>query len=192
MAKKLTGPWNKGHAIDLHTLSSEYIGDGPSGMPQFDTKRSEIGELVYQLKYQQNMKTVTPIANLVKKTIGNISRFDMIIPIPPSNKQRTHQPVLIISKKLAEMHNVEFISDALVKSKTEELKNVQDFEERIELLNESMSLQDATRFNDKTVLLFDDLYRSGATLTVATNLLYEQGKASEVCVLTLTKTRSNR
>ena len=41
----------------------------------------------------------------------------------------------------------------------------------------------------KNVLLLDDLYRSGATLTVATEVLLEAG-AKSVVVLTLTKTRS--
>lgn len=44
----------------------------------------------------------------------------------------------------------------------------------------------------KNVLLVDDLYRSGSTLFVATDILYQQAKATGVFVLTMTKTRSNR
>ena len=42
------------------------------------------------------------------------------------------------------------------------------------------------------ILLVDDLYRSGTTLRVATDLLKTTGKAEKVSVLTMTKTRSNR
>ena len=44
----------------------------------------------------------------------------------------------------------------------------------------------------KNILLIDDLYRSGATLKVATNLLYSKATVKNVYVLTMTKTRSNR
>ena len=44
----------------------------------------------------------------------------------------------------------------------------------------------------KHILLFDDLYRSGATLNAVTDLLMNQGDAKTVRVLTVTRTRSNR
>jgi len=40
--------------------------------------------------------------------------------------------------------------------------------------------------------LFDDLYRSGATMDAITTALYEQGKAADVFALTITRTRSFR
>jgi predicted amidophosphoribosyltransferase len=43
-----------------------------------------------------------------------------------------------------------------------------------------------------SVLLIDDLYRSGSTLEVATELLIREAKVKHVFVLALTKTRSNR
>ena len=48
----ISGPWCQGWALDLHTLSSVFIGDDSFGNPQFDNKRSEIGELLYQFKYR--------------------------------------------------------------------------------------------------------------------------------------------
>ncbi len=42
------------------------------------------------------------------------------------------------------------------------------------------------------VLLFDDLYRSGATLNAITVALYDNGGATEVFALTMTRTRSSR
>jgi len=41
----------------------------------------------------------------------------------------------------------------------------------------------------KAVLLFDDLFRSGATLNAVTRVLYEQGQCSDVYALALTRTR---
>ena len=42
----------------------------------------------------------------------------------------------------------------------------------------------------KSILLFDDLYRSGSTMNAVTNLLVDQGAAEAVRVLAVTKTRS--
>ena len=44
----------------------------------------------------------------------------------------------------------------------------------------------------RCVLLFDDIYRSGETLTEVTDVLHKQGNISRVLVLTLTQTRTKR
>ena len=41
----------------------------------------------------------------------------------------------------------------------------------------------------KVVLLFDDLYQSGATAGSVARVLKEQGNAAEICFLAITKTR---
>ena len=73
---------------------------------------------------------------------------------------------------------------------TPELKNVEDFEERKKILKDAFTVRPVGVLSGQTVLLFDDLYRSGATLSSLTTVLYNQGKAKSVKVLTLTKTRS--
>ncbi len=44
----------------------------------------------------------------------------------------------------------------------------------------------------KGVLLFDDLFRSGATMNAITAALYDEGGAGNVFALTITRTRSHR
>ena len=44
--KEISGKWRAGWALDAHTLSSIHLGN-----QMFDTKRTELGELVYLLKY---------------------------------------------------------------------------------------------------------------------------------------------
>lgn len=56
----ITGPWSSGWALDLHTVSSVFIGDDAFGHPQFENKRSEIGELLYQFKYRGDRSGLTP------------------------------------------------------------------------------------------------------------------------------------
>jgi predicted amidophosphoribosyltransferase len=85
------------------------------------------------------------------------------------------------------------VADALSNNGTDELKGITDPIARNELLEQAIRLNEPKdRFKGKKILLVDDLYRSGSTLRVATNLLYKQGNADQVSVLTLTKTRSSR
>jgi len=39
MAIKIKGNWKKGFALDLHTISSEYLGKNEFGHDHYDTKR---------------------------------------------------------------------------------------------------------------------------------------------------------
>lgn len=87
---------------------------------------------------------------------------------------------------------MEVVTDALTNDGSEELKGITDPVARNELLVTALKLKPTTRFRGRKVLLVDDLYRSGSTLHVATDLLYREGKAALVSVLTMTKTRSNR
>jgi len=73
-----------------------------------------------------------------------------------------------------------------------QLKNVGDPDEQQKLLRDSMSLSEEHDVSGKKILLIDDLYRSGSTLSVATELQIDQGGAGSVSVLTMTKTRSWR
>jgi len=46
-----------------------------------------MGELVYQLKYQQDLTVVSKIIDPLQKIEG-FNKIDVIIPIPPSDKNR--------------------------------------------------------------------------------------------------------
>lgn len=192
MAYKIEGNWEKGLAFDHHTLSSTYLGVDPFGHDQWDNTRSEMGELVYQLKYQSKSSVVQNIVALLDRIKG-IEEMDLIVPIPPTDGTRAFQPVSLIAKALGERRSVEVLLDLLQKKTGgAQLKNVEDAAERQKLLRDSMSLSEKHDISGKNILLVDDLFRSGATLSVATELLIDQGGASSVSVLTMTKTRSRR
>jgi predicted amidophosphoribosyltransferase len=85
-----------------------------------------------------------------------------------------------------------FGSDWLKKAKkVPELKNVYDYDERADLL-EGAHTANAAKLTGRRVLLFDDLYRSGATMNTIADALYDRGQVADVFALTITKTRSNR
>ena len=192
MTIELIGNWKKGFAYDVHTLSSTYMGVDDYGHKQWDTTRSEMGELVYQLKYNGDKSVIEKIVDLLGRYKG-IKTMDAIIPIPATNKGRATQPVNEIAKELGKRVHVQVFYDVLEKKGGgQELKNIECPEERKKLLKEKMTLTKKHALKDKNILLLDDLYRSGATLSVATDILYQQAKVKNVLVLTMTKTRSTR
>lgn len=192
MTIKVEGNWTTGLAYDVHTLSSTYLGPDEFGHARYENTRSEMGELIYQLKYRQDRTTLPSIVKLLDKIKG-VEKFDYIIPIPPTDQSRAFQPVKEIALALGKQRGVEVITNCLAKvSGGPQLKNVEDPEERERLLRESMHILGTVPLNGKNVLLIDDLFRSGATLRAATSLLLKEIGEGKVCVLTMTKTRSNR
>lgn len=193
--KKLSGNWFKGYALDYHTLSSTFLGYDAFGHKVFDNKYSEIGELLYKLKYKSDKSVLNDIIEattyFLKQEWKIVDKLDAIIPIPPANVRRAVQPVIEIAIGLNAKLKIPLYKDMLEKIReTPELKNIFEFDKRLELLQDSFSTSNLIR--GKNILLFDDLFRSGATLNAATSILYGKGEVAKVYVLTLTRTRSLR
>ncbi|MEW5722515.1 MAG: ComF family protein, partial [Thermodesulfobacteriota bacterium] len=64
---KIIGNWEIGYALDVHTVSSQFLGYEDSGKKVFDTERSKIGELLYRLKYKSDRTTIPEIVGLILK-----------------------------------------------------------------------------------------------------------------------------
>jgi len=192
MRIEIKGNWKKGFAYDVHTLDSTLLGV-EYGHNRFETTRSEMGELIYQLKYCSNISSTIKIVTLLLEEFNSLNQVDFIIPIPSTNTNRIIQPVLAIAEELGKRICIPVIKDMLIKKLGgEELKNVDTPHQRKELLKKQMYLINKYDLHEKTVLLLDDLYRSGSTLAVATDLLYHQANVKNVFVLTMTKTRTIR
>lgn len=185
---KIEGNWDIGYALDLHVKSSDFLGYDAFGHPQYDTVRTELGELVYKLKYGHDKTVLDDIIRIICSSF-TFKSIDVIIPVPPSDTSRSFQPVVEIAKRLGKSLGIKVLPNAIRKIKeTPQLKDVLIFKERCKLLKDAFEIGD-TSIKNKTILLFDDLYRSGATLTAITRVLFRKGNVSKVKVLTLTKTR---
>lgn len=188
----IQGRWRVGYALDLHTLKSVYLGDDEYGNAQFDTTRSEIGELLYQLKYRRDQSGVAAIVEAATSYVQQVDIVpEVVVPIPPS-KSRTVQPVYLLAEQLAAALGCTYAQEAVTRSgKVPEMKEVYDYDERTRLLDNAHKAQ-ASAVTGKRVLLFDDLYRSGATMNAVASMLYDTAGAADVVALTVTRTRSNR
>lgn len=116
-------------------------------------------------------------------------KADILVPIPHSTAGRTLVPDM--ARALGKRVGIPVCEGCIEKMKSsKQLKDVYDYDERLQLLEGAFSVK-RSRIEGKRVLLFDDLYRSGATTGAIARALRDAG-ANEVFLLTVTRTRSNR
>ena len=190
----IRGAWVDGYALDYHTVSSAYVGDNEFGHPVFDTERTPLGELLFRLKSRSDQSVVEEIMEAVAAFVELTwrPRLTIIVPVPPSNTARRVQPLLVLADALGRRLRLDVRHDAVTKiRKTPQLKNVYDYAERAKVLEGAFGA-DSTVLAGQSVLLFDDLYRSGATMNAVAKALSEEGRAAALHALALTRTRRHR
>lgn len=189
--RQILGKWRQGFCLDLHTLGSTFLGYDEYGHAQYDTQRSEVGELLYRLKFKGDQSVVPEIVEAVAALMTDWKpAADVLVPVPPSS-QRAVQPVIVLAQAISQRLALPLVNCITRTRNVPQLKNVRDLDERSKLLD-GLHVVDAVATAGKRVLLFDDLYRSGATMNAITNTLYETGKVIDVFALTITRTRSNQ
>jgi competence protein ComFC len=187
----ITGRWLRGIALDVHTVRSTYLGVNEFGRDMFDTVRSELGELLVRLKYRGDRSAAPEIiATAADFLRPYLDRFDRIVPVPPS-AGRAVQPVILLADGIGEALGIPVIDCITTTRPAAPLKDVGDPDRRRELLQGLYDV-DPAHTEGGHVLLFDDLFRSGATMNAITDVLLGKGQAASVRAFTITRTRSNQ
>jgi len=185
--------WSWGYALDVHSVSSIPIGYDEFGHMQFETTRSKIGEMLYQLKYRNDDTQVDLIAQIaagfLKQTFQHKRSTHRVVPVPPST-MRKRQPVYLLAHAIAAQLNIPILESAVQRvTFTSAAKNTEDIDQRMRDQQDAFAMSPDSDVSGKVVLLFDDLYQSGATAGSVARVLKEQGNAAEICFLAITKTR---
>ncbi len=189
---RIPGRWRDGRALDVHTVSSTYVGDDEFGHARFETRRSAMGELLYRLKYRADRTVIQEAAEAAASFVSEwCPEVEVLVPVPPS-RERAVQPVLVIGAAIAARLGIESLPDCVRRTRdVPQLKDFFDYDERWRLLD-GLHEVDNLRVEGSRILLFDDLFRSGATMNAVTTALYDQGHARDVYALALTRTRSRQ
>jgi len=186
---ELSGDWIKGFALELHAAGSSLLGNDSYEHHRFDAGRNNLWQLLYRLKFKSDKSVLNEISNTAANFLCNTWQIanilDLIITVPPSNLNRSFQPVAELAERISHIIDVPIFTDVLVKTRnTPELKVVEDLEKRVDLMNGVFDIK-TNAIKGRNILLFDDIYRSGATLQSATRILYGKGKVNKIYVLTL-------
>ena len=185
---KISGHWDVGYSLDKHSISSVCIGNNEYGHPIFDTIRTEVGESLFQLKYNSDRSQLNILATQIVDSLGNyFGSASFIVPMPPS-KSRPFQPVIEIAKQVAVLMIVPCREDVLVKTgQTDQMKNIPSREERIRTLCSNFKVNDVLSEGKYNVLIVDDLYDTGSSLEAATAMLRKYEKIQKIFVATITR-----
>lgn len=185
----LKGSWKEGYALDRHTIYSVPLGEDQYGKMKYDTKRSEIGELLYQLKYNGQEDAVYDIIDLIVPFLKrwNIkNKVDLIIPAPPS-KKRDYQPVYRIAEEMATLLEKCWVHDLLEKIDLGQMKDLSGDRKKEAIENKIVKRRQFKRVVN--ILVVDDLYQSVTTLEEVCRVLKADHFVNHIYVLTMTKTK---
>lgn len=180
-------PWVAGYVLDYHTVSST-----PTGDPyyRFDTKRTELGELLFQMKYRAGGNAVLgEIVDTAEQFVRGWKPPIHCVAPAPASLIRKMQPAFEIARELAAHLGLPLYENAVVKVKTTpQMKDIDDWSERQRVLAEAVQAG-SSDVRGKSILLFDDLIESGSTLRRAAEVLLHDGSAAAVYALVLTRTK---
>lgn len=182
--------FNSGWALCNHTN----IVNGRS-----TNQRSEVGDLVYAMKYRQSLVAMHQIAetmaHFVIRRLQQIGAgpdcFAAIIPVPPT-ADRLHQPVIELARTVSAMVGIPCDTGLLVKhTRHEQMKKIKGYSIKRAILKDAMSVTDQ-RYAGKRVLVLDDIIDSGATLDTSADILKRHGGVATVSVLCATYTHTQQ
>lgn len=183
--ERIDGPWIDGFVLDRHVVSSRPIGYLGEHM-QFETTRSPLGELVYQLKYRSGKPddiVDTAVAFVTQRWSGVI---DCVVTPPPS-LHRSKQPAVLIAEGIAGQIGVPSLPAAAMKATaTQQMKNV-PLHERAPLLSAAIQAG-SDSVQSRRILLVDDLWETGSTLRRVAEVLAQMG-GTEIRALAMTRTK---
>ncbi len=188
---KISGDWCDGLVLDWHVAHSEFLGHNQFGHAEYNTVRTEVGEALYQLKYRSDLTQIDTLAKTMADAIKlNFPPVAFIVPVPPS-KQRAVQPLLLLAKKVAEFLGIPIFDNILLKiGTTPQMKDIGTREEKIQALMGCFQINDTITNDGKwDVLIIDDLYSSGASLSAATMSITTYGKVNNVYVAAFSRTK---
>ena len=184
--KPLYGEWAEGYSLDIHTLRSTRLPDDDWGHPQFDTVRTNLGELIYRMKYNGHQDTTSEIVELcsdfMKKWLSD-KNINVVIPVPPSIP-RQNQPVFLLANAVADWYGATYVPDDLEKTSEGISKEMNRTEKKVAV---SLLRRAAKPCN---VLLIDDLVDTGTTANACVRALRQDKNVRNIYFMAFTRRRT--
>jgi len=113
--------------------------------------------------------------------------LDAVVPVPlhpKRERERGYNHAQIIAKKLAEHEGIQLLDKQLVKVKNVPPQMSLSMKDRLRSVKGAFAVHNREEVKNKTVLLLDDVYTTGATVRECSKILVE-AEAKEVRALTL-------
>lgn len=142
-------------------------------------------ELLHAFKYNRFLAAQTPLALLIDKYLNNVNlpkalpADTVVIPIPLHRKrlrERGFNQAEKIANIVSERLELPMNNDSLVRIKdTPHQTTRRSKAERLESLRNSFEVTDKAALTERTIILVDDIYTTGATMQEAAKTLRRAG-----------------
>ena len=156
-------------------------------------KKGITQNLMHHLKYKGNEEIGSIFGNWIgeqlKSTI-NFQNLDCILPVPIDKnrlKKRGYNQLTKFGEQLSYHFNTSFISNQLIKVTTSETQTFKSRLDRFTDLEKKFKVIDVSFFNNKHVLLIDDVITTGATLEACAKQLLKANNC-KVSLITIAYT----
>lgn len=179
------------------TLTSTFYGKVPVEKVRsflYYQKKGVTQKLIHQLKY----KNQPEIGNFIAHWFGNrlkdsnvFDTVDFIVPVPlhpQKKKKRGYNQLTLFGKTLSNILAVSYQPDVLIRTSTSKTQTFKERFERFSDNNTKFKLTNHTVFENKHVLLIDDVITTGATIEAcATELLKTKNITISVATMAYTQ-----
>lgn len=170
---------------DIHDnpLSDRFVPlTGMSGMYSmcYYNKGNRLQQFMHALKYQNQPEVGVELGKLLGRKMkeSGLPEIDVVIPIPLHRKRlrsRGYNQSEKLAQGLGTEIGVKVSTDILSRNRFTESQTNKNRNERLENVKGAFSVQKPKSFDNKTVLLLDDVITTGATILSASNSLLDSG-----------------
>ncbi|MCR4334275.1 MAG: phosphoribosyltransferase family protein [Patescibacteria group bacterium] len=156
----------------------------------FDYQNKIMKNMIWQLKYRQNIKIAKLLAHCLYQTLLiEIKEKSIIIPMPLSKerlreRQYNQMELLINELEKIDINKIfEYSNSILYKIKnTPHQTSVKSREERMKNLRDCFSIKDSEKIKDRNIILIDDVTTTGTTLSQARRVFLHSSAKKVFCV----------
>ena len=125
-----------------------------------------------------------------EKLCGFLEKYDIIIPVPISKNKmlkRGYNQSMLIAKEIAKRtQKVQLEHKVLIKQIENQSQSSLNRKQRLENVKNVYKIQNEQKIKEKNILLFDDIFTTGATVNECAKTLKQAG-TNKIGILTIAK-----
>lgn len=154
--------------------------------------RELVRKLIIEYKFNNKSYLYRTFCEFIiknKKAFDFIQSYDIIIPVPMHNKKkarRGYNQSELIAKELAKAVGIKMEKQVLIKVKDNKVQSSLGREARKNNVKNVYKLINKEKIDNKKVLIFDDIYTTGATVKACVNEI-SKTNIKQIGILTLAK-----
>ena len=152
-----------------------------------------VQQAIHIFKFERRLYFAKFLIQLIIDNVPSdcdITDYDYIIPIPIHKRrlnERGFNQCFVLCKGISKKFKVEVKTDVLTRRKNTSPQSSLDRDKRMQNIIGAFGLSNEDQIQGKRILLFDDVFTTGATVSEAVNVLWS-ADPTEVDVLTLART----